>query len=1148
MDIDEYFSMMSSQFEKAYSVAKEARAKGYDPKETVEIYPAPDLASRVEGLINIEGLADMIRRLHKGQSRSKLAFNVVEEICKSSRFDGYDTIKRLELAVRVGSAILTEGILVAPTEGITGIKRYRNPDGTDYIAVLYAGPIRGAGGTAAALSVALADYARRIFNIGQYRPTPEEVERYIEDVDLYHTRSARLQYRPPDNDIRVIVSNCPICVDGVPTETIEVGVHANLKRIGYDNKEVPLSNRVRGGVALVLCEGIAQKAKKLLKEVKPFGLDWEWINGIIKVDVKRSDQDKQVSTFLDELVAGRPILAYPDYVGGFRLRYGRSRMTGIASKGFSPATMIIVMGFIAVGTQLKMEIPGKGCIAVPVDSIEGPFVRLKTGEAVRINDAKTAMEQRNNIAKILSLGDILIAFGDFRKANSKLKPTSYVEEFWEEQLAGAGCTEKIDHAALEFNRAFDISVKYGIPIHPKFLFEFQAIGKSKAVELAMHIIRNSKTSGKTIYDLGDLELDRNADIERSLELLNVEHRPLQDIIIIPSWAAKALVSSLGFADSAGTLMINELAIDRYDSQTQDTLSMLGKVAPFRIPKRSTYIGARIGRPEKAKERQMRPAANVLFPIGNYGGRDRNISNAYINGTKRFRSDINVEMEKYVCPKCKRTIPSQVCYDCGVRAEAGRFCANCRAAASGSICKKCGSDTIAYEGRNVDLTKLVTEALKRSGLTKLPAVMKGVKDMGSREKPVEPLEKGMLRALNGVYTFKDGTARFDATDVPITHFYPEEIGVGVDRLRELGYITDYEGNELRDGGQLVEMRHQDVILNRRGGDYMLKISRFVDRMLERLYGIEPFYNANSMEDMIGKQVITLSPHTSCGVLGRIIGFTDASVGFAHPYTISARRRNCDGDEDTTMLLLDALINFSREYLPQTVGGTMDTPLILSVNINPEEVDDEVHAMEIVDKYPDGFYEKTLAYPAPSEVKMECVENRLGTKGAYSGMQFTHAASRSAVAESPKRSTYTTLKTMQEKLDAEFELMDMLESVDIRDAARKVILSHFIPDLIGNLHSFSKQIFRCVVCNAKYRRVPLSGVCQRDGGKLLLTISKGSIEKYLNVAINLAERYKLDNYIRQRLYLIKEEIGEIFGGAEIQESGTVDKRQFSLLKFA
>ncbi len=1148
MEIEEYFRVMSSDFERAYATAKAARSKGLDPKETVEIFPAPDMPSRVEGLINVGGLADMIRRLSKGQSRSKLAFNAVEEICKNDRFSNIETIKRIEFAVRVGSAILTEGVLVAPTEGITGIKRYKNPDGTDYIAVLYAGPIRGAGGTAAALSVALADYARRMFSIGAYKPTHDEIERYVEEVELYHSRSARLQYKPSDDDLRTIISNCPVCVDGVPSDMIEVGVHANLKRTGYDGKEVHMSNRVRGGVPLVLCEGIAQKAKKLIREVKPFGLEWDWLNGIIKVDIKRSEPDRPQIGFLDELVAGRPILAYPGHIGGFRLRYGRSRLTGIAAKGFSPATMIIAMSFIAVGTQLKMESAGKGCIAVPVDSLEGPFVKLKSGESMRINDAETAMMYKDQIERIFSLGDILITFGDFRKSNSQLKPTSYVEELWELQLEKAGFRGKIDHKTIGFNEAYDLSTKYSVPIHPKFLLEFQAVDKNSIVELAMHIIRNSEAMGSDIYGLEGLSLERNENIGRILDLLNVPHKQTPERIIIGADFSKSIVSSLGLVDSdKKTLKVNELAIDKYDMGAQDALAMLGAVSPYKIPRRSTYIAARIGRPEKAKERLMKPAPNVLFPIGGFGGRNRNITSAYISGSKRFRPDINIELARYKCSNCKRTMPSSFCHDCGKRTYVERVCPNCRAVLGGLRCDRCGMDTVAFESRNVDLTKLVLDGMKTIGITKMPAVVKGVKGMMSRDKTIEPIEKGMLRALNGVYIFKDGTARFDATDAPMTHFYPEEIGVGVERLRELGYTEDYKGNELLDPGQLVEMRHQDVILSRHGADYLLRVAKFVDGMLEKVYGLSAFYNADIIDDMIGKQVITLSPHTSCGVLGRIIGFTDANVGFAHPYMISARRRNCDGDEDTTMLLLDALINFSRDYLPQTIGGTMDTPLILTLNVKPEEVDDEVHGMETVERYPIEFYEKTYTSSPPSEIRIGCVEDRLGTKEIFGDIMFTHGSSAGAVRSSPKRSTYTKLKTMQEKLDAEFELMEKLECVDIGDAARKVIMSHFIPDLIGNLHSFSKQIFRCSVCNAKFRRVPLSGVCMRDQGKLLLTISKGSIEKYLNIAITLAEKYDLDNYIRQRLYLIKDEIGEIFVGIDTEESGTPDRQQFSLLKF-
>ncbi len=114
------------------------------------------------------------------------------------------------------------------------------------------------------------------------------------------------------------------------------------------------------------------------------------------------------------------MLSYPGMNGSFRLRYGRSRLTGIAAKGFSPATMIILNDFIATGTQLRIEKPGKGCVAAPVDSIEGPFVKLDNGEAFRINDAAIARELVPMVRKILAVGDILVTYGDFKKSNTPL--------------------------------------------------------------------------------------------------------------------------------------------------------------------------------------------------------------------------------------------------------------------------------------------------------------------------------------------------------------------------------------------------------------------------------------------------------------------------------------------------------------------------------------------------------------------------------------------------------------------------------------------------------------------------------------------------------------------------------------------------------
>ena len=96
MEIKEYFKVLSDGFEKANKVADAARTKGYDPETFVEIKSAPDLASRVEGIIGVHGLADIIKsRSKEGKSRQELAFEIVKEICTNSRFE-------MELQKRLG--------------------------------------------------------------------------------------------------------------------------------------------------------------------------------------------------------------------------------------------------------------------------------------------------------------------------------------------------------------------------------------------------------------------------------------------------------------------------------------------------------------------------------------------------------------------------------------------------------------------------------------------------------------------------------------------------------------------------------------------------------------------------------------------------------------------------------------------------------------------------------------------------------------------------------------------------------------------------------------------------------------------------------------------------------------------------------------
>lgn len=204
--------------------------------------------------------------------------------------------------------------------------------------------------------------------------------------------------------------------------------------------------------------------------------------------------------------------------------------------------------------------------------------------------------------------------------------------------------------------------------------------------------------------------------------------------------------------------------------------------------------------------------------------------------------------------------------------------------------------------------------------------------------------------------------------------------------------------------------------------------------------------------------------------------------------------------------------------------MDAPLIITTKVDPREVDDEVHNMDVCFSYPIEFYKYTWEMRSPSEVQIETVENRLG-KGdqAYMGLGYT--LDTSDISSGPRESKYKTLSTMEEKLFAQMELAEKIRAVDEHDVARRVLESHFLPDIKGNLTAFSKQRFRCVDCNRKYRRIPLTGKCD-CGGKLVLTVSRGNVEKYLHLARLLTEKYEVGDYVKQRLKLAEISVRSVF----------------------
>src|SRR6056297_3546418 len=270
---ERYFEDLESDLDDAFEVAREAKATSGDPKPEVEIPVAKDMADRVENILGIDGVAERVRELEDEMSREEAALELAEDFAEG-RVGDYDSkAGKVEGAVRTAVALLTEGVVAAPIEGIDKVEIIQNDDGTEFVNVYYAGPIRSAGGTAQALSVLVADYTRALVGIEGYKARDEEIERYAEEISLYDKETG-LQYTPKDKETKFIAEHMPIMLDGEATGDEEVSGFRDLERVD--------TNSARGGMCLVLAEGIALKAPKIQRYTRQLDeVDWPWLQDLI---------------------------------------------------------------------------------------------------------------------------------------------------------------------------------------------------------------------------------------------------------------------------------------------------------------------------------------------------------------------------------------------------------------------------------------------------------------------------------------------------------------------------------------------------------------------------------------------------------------------------------------------------------------------------------------------------------------------------------------------------------------------------------------------------------------------------------------------------------------------------------------------------
>ena len=1290
-EIESYSRWLEGHTEKVYQIAEEARSKGLDFAETVEIPRAADLASRTEKLLEEylkptpDGdpirIEEDLRKLLSKVDRETASIQIAVEVGKRMHKLTADVRRSIDTGLRVGLAVLTEAVLVAPLEGIGDVKILNNEDGTEFLSIEFCGPIRAAGGTAQALGVLIGDMVRRELGLSRYVPSTPEVERVKEEFGLYRKG---LQYKPPPEEIEMIVRACPVMINGEPTEDIECSGYKEVRNIE--------GARVRGGVLLVIGEGLCLKAPKVQKHTERLNIPgWDFIAHFASKGKSKESETtfkrrliKTDNRFMNDVIAGRPVFGEPGHPGAFRLRYGRSRASGLAAAGVNPVSMQALQGFLAVGTQMKVERPGKAAAVTPTVDIEGPMVLLEDGGFHRIDSLDEWNRVKDKVVSLWDSGEMLVGFGEFLENNTNLVPSPYNKDWWAADLAEIldqpqkvedfsailGVNREHFPPGLPFNGAIirggesaldrvrrkrdwnrylrgldlnweqvrQICNKFATAPPPPFnpwwsdlplsfaaiLIEALLSSKIKSKGLRIPDVVQGWSPEQKLEDVGLdtpstgvwprwTEVETHGVVKSSLLVLGIQHHHHRGGIIIPSnW--EALVEGLGLEIEGSKLRMRveaaphianrvariraatdtlraedarraeveaERDVERVRAQTaarqlgmsipetekagdeaaeaiedlgptnpkelmaaqhllddhevDRTLWLVRKLSDLRwedaVPCR---VGSRMGRPEKASRREMKPLVHSIFPIGDHGGPQRLLGEA----AKRGR--VRVDTGPRICAKCGMESPMLRCHnrpDTTVAEECGGK-TRPRPIKGNRNPRRLGQRT------SIPVAGLLEVKRRSLGLERLPKKIKAVKGLMSYNQTPEPVEKGILRARNNVSVFRDGTARYDMIDVPVTHFRPSEIHTSWEILSNLGYTHDVDGNPLTGDAQILELFPQDFIPSSLAIEHLKATCDYVDDLLTRFYDMDSFYNIETADDLVGHLAIGLAPHTSGGVLCRIIGWTDASAGYAHPLFHAAKRRNCDGDEDSIMMLMDGLLNFSRLILPANRGGRMDAPLVLTTRLNPSEIDKEALNVDCSWQYPRAFYEASQEQPHPAELKsqIEIVEHRLGTIGDIRGYGWTHDSG--ALDAGPANSSYKTLKTMVDKMSAQLELGSKLRAVDVSKVASQVIESHFLPDLRGNLVAFTRQKVRCVRCGESYRRMPLAGRCiqrkqnegglsnGRDdsssmcGGNVVLTVSEGSVRKYIQVTRHVIENYGVNLYTQQRVDWLSDSVDSLF----------------------
>ncbi|UCE13145.1 MAG: hypothetical protein JSV04_13265 [Candidatus Heimdallarchaeota archaeon] len=226
-EFQEYIQNLKRDLETQFKIASQARAFKLDPSSSIETKLTYSSKSKIAAILNIPGLEEYLpQNLARHDSPLLLAADIAKQIV-NGRFIKKSREDLILLALHSTLVIISQGLISVPHESIPKISIGAK---SNHLTIFFSNTIRYSTGETIGLVILIADYIRHILHLNRFSPSPELINRYVEEIEIFLTLNDRLQDLRKDL-IRYLVQNIGVEISGEAYERIEVKKFRNLPNI-----------------------------------------------------------------------------------------------------------------------------------------------------------------------------------------------------------------------------------------------------------------------------------------------------------------------------------------------------------------------------------------------------------------------------------------------------------------------------------------------------------------------------------------------------------------------------------------------------------------------------------------------------------------------------------------------------------------------------------------------------------------------------------------------------------------------------------------------------------------------------------------------------------------------------------------------------